>query len=476
MGETNYISGVGASAPAGRLPSASIIRENSPLDAEPDRSAVRSGGPGDLVSAGLRDDEIVRVNGICSENKIEPLWLADNVKTILGALPDSEFTRDEKVFILMSALPLSRYYSAFYPGAKNPMMDPSDLARICSRLKEQGELGSLPELLSVFGQETRRGSSLGPSFDNKGGQTDAAYSYGLRVLLEIGFPVKDLKTMTPARLKYVYDSVNEIQVSGGMDAEQISVLLSAVWKNGGEHWDSIALFLPDLINEYGFDPEKTGDFSLRLSALIKGNNLTYDLGRYPYALMKEVLAARSDPEYKKGSPVAVIVLNQDDPNGAFRSPDAQYWKSIINAGFRIELFEASSDMELDARIEQVGGGKGRIDFLMIGGHGTPKKLLLGPGESEKAALDINDTDAVNAWKPHLADNVQILLDSCSNGQPFYRMNLAWELVIETKLRDAAVFAYPEPTNIEDIKFDGTKIDKVVLWHNQEALRFKAPRA
>lgn len=298
-------------------------------------------------------------------------------------------------------------------------------------------------------------------------------------LKSLGFSsnaIYELCMSAPSRQECANEAINSLISRKSFSTDQIREIVQTVEKSGGPCWAELLSFVPNFLQENGFKMEQLQDFVESVADLIRSNNLSYDLTRYPYALIKELIRTRKDPDYKKDAPTALIVFNQDDWNGAFSAPWRKYWESIIKAGFRIELFEATSDEELGRRIAQVGKGEGRIKFLMIGGHGNQTSLALGAAGGETARLDVSDNAKILSWLPHLSDGVQIELLACSNAATSGGAeNNAHALAKALAGRNAQVFASPKPSNLEDIEFDESGRVKRVILMDADSVQYSSEK-
>lgn len=297
------------------------------------------------------------------------------------------------------------------------------------------------------------------------GKTSLAMKW-VESLRAVGFTNEEVFRICTASQDYLYTvnlTVSRLRNEKLLDEKQIRESVLIAEKAGGKYWPQMIPLLPEFIMDNGFSPEKLESFVKNLVSVIENRNLTYDLMRYPYIIIRELLREKADPDYKKHASVALIVFNQSDWNAAFATAERSYWRSIVDAGFKVELFEAKTDVELSRRVAEVGQGKGKINFMLLGGHGGQTSLGLG-GQGSSGTLDTMDGLMIAAWKPHLADQVQIGLDACLNGLTSKGVRSNAEVITEAlEGKHARLFATPIESSLDDIIFGGTgKVEAMVF--------------
>jgi len=115
--------------------------------------------------------------------------------------------------------------------------------------------------------------------------------------------------------------------------------------------------------------------------------------------------------YKEGN-LTVLMYNIDDWSGAFYYD----WKSTepLQAN-PIIIREISTDKEFANAIESISEYYGKIGLMIIGGHGTPKTIGLGPSDGDKGKLDMSDKKLLEKLRPSFTEKPQIVLLACSSG-------------------------------------------------------------
>jgi len=102
----------------------------------------------------------------------------------------------------------------------------------------------------------------------------------------------------------------------------------------------------------------------------------------------------------QSAPYGVVAYPEDDYNGAFFSGRKQLGKmgrDMLAGGYETRIVEAASQFDLARRLngfhKKYNGGGHKIDFLLIGGHGSPESVSLGRDEFEPPPVpkpDISD--------------------------------------------------------------------------------------
>lgn len=124
-------------------------------------------------------------------------------------------------------------------------------------------------------------------------------------------------------------------------------------------------------------------------------------------------------EMGRDRPLAVIIANTGDHNGAFE--DSLVIDDLVRSGrFDVVYEEVHTDHEAMSRllrIHQTAEGR-QIDTLMIAGHGSPTSLELGQDVStDQSFIDVEDfSQGEFALLPNLiAPDGEVLLWACSTG-------------------------------------------------------------
>ncbi len=149
----------------------------------------------------------------------------------------------------------------------------------------------------------------------------------------------------------------------------------------------------------------------RTAALYKGMGMEFFL-RYPKSAL---LQAYENMEKKEMSekPILLVVFNKNDWNGHFYregmalGPLAKHYKLLIA--------EADSEDAFYSRMKSTARDYGRIDTLILAGHGAKNSVQLG-GSDEKGEIDLTDGDELAAVKDTLIEHPEVVLASCSTGE------------------------------------------------------------
>jgi hypothetical protein len=143
-------------------------------------------------------------------------------------------------------------------------------------------------------------------------------------------------------------------------------------------------------------------------------------GRYP----KEVLIAQR-AEAESMQPYGVILYAHDDHNGAFNYPHRiQDFYNQIKGQLHLRIVEAPSLLgavralvRLNQRYYQNGKGH-KIQFIDIGGHGTPDKIQLGEQDTDGSHIQLADLERAGAERirAYFEEDATAILESCSTGE------------------------------------------------------------
>ncbi len=135
--------------------------------------------------------------------------------------------------------------------------------------------------------------------------------------------------------------------------------------------------------------------------------------RYP----EELLLSNYDNHENKDSSYGVVIMADHDYNGALAVQT--HLKDLLKkAGdeYLIRVAEVKSRLGLAKRLIDFEGKYGKIAFLVGGAHGSPNFIELGSskgGALMKRTID----DLGTSWKNLFVENPDIVLISCSTGEP-----------------------------------------------------------
>ncbi len=117
---------------------------------------------------------------------------------------------------------------------------------------------------------------------------------------------------------------------------------------------------------------------------------------------------------KTDKPVALVILNRNDWNGAFNNEDWLY--NSLSSKYHLLITEASEDEGIRLQLGKANEKFGKIGLILIGGHGYQYGINLGKGDDDKSYLDSTDEDIFNAIKSSTKDDAVVVLQSCSTGK------------------------------------------------------------
>ncbi|MCX6721632.1 MAG: hypothetical protein NTY04_00330, partial [Candidatus Staskawiczbacteria bacterium] len=178
-----------------------------------------------------------------------------------------------------------------------------------------------------------------------------------------------------------------------------------------------------------------------------------DFGRYPpELLLKQIEEAES-----KKNPYGVIIFPRDDWNGAFYA-DADVFRKLykqLDGEFSLRFFECESKTDIaraliksNKHYNPSDGSGHKISLLVLGGHGSEKRINFGGDErpSERHYLTADDLmgGGVKRAGQFFEENPTIILSSCSTGA---EGGIGQEL---SKRFGAKVIAPKEPTALTGI--------------------------
>ena len=152
-------------------------------------------------------------------------------------------------------------------------------------------------------------------------------------------------------------------------------------------------------------------------------------------------------EKKYSRPVFLMATAKSDWNGAFGQ--MKYHDRDFEKNHHILAVEADSDIELLERIKQVADNHGKIDILLLSGHGSPSSIRIGNRENGLSELSSRDHKKLEEVGYAFSSEPTIILNSCSTG--------AWKkggiAHVVSKALKARVIAPKKPTGILDLEYD-----------------------
>lgn len=158
--------------------------------------------------------------------------------------------------------------------------------------------------------------------------------------------------------------------------------------------------------------EEVAEFSKHgeafLDSLKKKFNIEH-FSRYPYSVLKDMITER------KGGSIAIMCYAKKDPNGAFNED----WVHIkeLSKHYNIKIFEAGKSSEATDFLKRLADEYGKADLLLIAGHGKPTAVLFDSFGPFYRTFDMSDSSFLATIKQVLNPKADILLFSCSTGDP-----------------------------------------------------------
>lgn len=165
-------------------------------------------------------------------------------------------------------------------------------------------------------------------------------------------------------------------------------------------------------------------------------------------------------------PVALLLYNKDDWNGAFQSKVID--DIAADGRFRVVYREVDSDDDVEDALEEFGP----VHTLVLAGHGSKTTLQLGKPDPEKKEnyVDTEDYDRCDEEleKKYFIPGGQILLYACSNGEGGSEDDNLHRTMTWT-FPHVSVYSSPLPSNIKGLSFDGDKHLEIELWDSNPVI-------
>lgn len=171
----------------------------------------------------------------------------------------------------------------------------------------------------------------------------------------------------------------------------------------------------------------------------------------PLAVLDEIIDNRRTPRsIDDRRPTALLVYNKDDHNGAFSVDNV----SQLCDHYRVLYYEAATDTDVQAALEEVSAQGERAELFVMAGHGTREQTAMGAPDparaetldDEVAYVDLGDQASLQpSLRAAILPDAQVVIESCSTGEGRgAEANLA-NMFAEI-LPSATVYAPIQPTN------------------------------
>ncbi|MEM4366894.1 MAG: hypothetical protein QW035_02065 [Candidatus Anstonellales archaeon] len=160
-----------------------------------------------------------------------------------------------------------------------------------------------------------------------------------------------------------------------------------------------------------------------------------NFGRYTKNLLEKVYS-----NLKKASkkPLLLVAFNKSDYIGAFYKEGAELER--LAKYYNVILFEVEKEEKLYSNIVYFSNMYGKIDTLILAGHGEPTNITLGD-KNEMGMIDLSDKEEIAKLKKFFVDNPTVVLLSCSTGG----MNIGGIGHLISKELECTVFAPQDVT-------------------------------
>lgn len=223
------------------------------------------------------------------------------------------------------------------------------------------------------------------------------------------------------------------------------------------------------------------------------------LERYSPRFISNLCEVAKDPNFEKKKPIALLVMNKDDYNGAFFRPDL--YDTLLIA-YRPIVTEVDNDSTALERIKSVSKKYGSSILLIPAGHGAENSLYLGQTGAdelkededppEASFIDLSDFQQYGgkgALEKYLKKNALVILFSCSTGgnaegtdspnlvqsdttgnSQFPNLMTMWGVLTNRK-----VIAPSTPTSISKFVLDKNSRVIGVIWNDADAGRQYDPK-
>ena|GEM_PF-6379236 len=164
--------------------------------------------------------------------------------------------------------------------------------------------------------------------------------------------------------------------------------------------------------------------------------------RYPPEYLKKMLEGGIDPSL----PLLIVAYNKNDWNGAFYDNfDSMHF---LQNHYRMLVVEMETELEFYGQLSKIEQDHGKIDTLIIGGHGSEGSISLGMGPEEIYDLTFEDLREMRKYKYLFKEKPTVILQSCSTGKDESAIGARI-----SRIWDAKLFAPKEPTSVKEIRVD-----------------------
>ena len=212
--------------------------------------------------------------------------------------------------------------------------------------------------------------------------------------------------------------------------------------------------------------------------------LIEDFGIHNFDRYKtEMLLSEYQRRNEQGN-FGLVVFPKSDWNESFTGNKrwlSQLFEDSEQTQIQIRVIEAGSVSELITRVgKQIRNSKGKISYLILGGHGTLHNIQLGGNNyfqpQHREVIDIEDVlrPKTSLFRKWLVENPAVVLASCSTGG---EKGIAQEL---SNQLNARITAPDKPTSIKSVTLlkqeDGTVILQTEYSDTESKKEFMAGNA
>ena len=161
--------------------------------------------------------------------------------------------------------------------------------------------------------------------------------------------------------------------------------------------------------------------------------------------MLKTLVKNLDPANDRDKPLLLVAFNKNDWNGAFYTEGRRL--DALRKHYRVIIREMDSEDGFYDAAKTVSANYGRIDTLIIGGHGSPDSIRMGEND-EKGKLDLTDETELASLRSMFKPRPTVVLVSCSTGKDEKAIG-----GLMSRVWNARLFAPRDPANVSEYSFD-----------------------